>query len=92
MVTINFDGWEKPEDVPFLRSLPRRWRSEDNQISWMSFGMTPLVNNKEELAEWINRYLEDPSLDRDKRKAFREAYCWKFDGKAAERIAEICLK
>ncbi len=91
LITINFDGWEKPKDVPFLRSLPRRWRFEENQISWMSFGMTPLVKNKEELAEWINKYLDDPSLDSDKRKVFKQAYCWKFDGKAAEKIASYVL-
>ena len=91
LITINFDGWEDTQKVPLLRSLPKRWRFEENQISWMSFGMTPLVKNKEELAEWINKYLDDPSLDRDKRKAFKDAYSWKFDGKASERIADICL-
>ncbi|OGI78942.1 hypothetical protein A3F19_02775 [Candidatus Nomurabacteria bacterium RIFCSPHIGHO2_12_FULL_37_29] len=92
LITINFDGWEDPEKVPFLRSLPKRWRFEENQISWMSFGMTPLVKNKEELAKWINKYLSDPSLDSDKRKVFKDTYCWKFDGRASERIANICLK
>ncbi|MDO8471298.1 MAG: CDP-glycerol glycerophosphotransferase family protein [bacterium] len=92
LITINFDGWEAPQSVAFLRSLPRRWRFEENQISWMSFGMTPLVESKEELALWINKYLDNPSLDSDKRKVFKQTYCWKFDGKAAERITEICLK
>ena len=92
LITINFNGWEKPEDVPFLKSLPRRWRLEENQISWMSFGMTPLIRNKEELAEWVNRYLKNPSLDRDKRKLFKNAYCWKFDGKSKERIVDFILK
>lgn len=92
LITINFDGWEDPKNVPFLRSLPKRWRFEENQISWMSFGMTPLVKSKEELALWINKYLDNPSLDSDKRKVFKQAYCWKFDGKAVERITEICLK
>jgi len=92
LITINFDGWEDPQNVAFLRSLPRRWRFEENQISWMSFGMTPLVESKEKLALWINKYLDNPSLDSDKRKVFKQTYCWKFDGKAAERITDICLK
>ena len=92
LITINFDGWEKSEDVPFLRSLPKRWRQEENQISWMSFGSTALANNKEELTLWINRYLENPSIHSRERRNFKEAYCWKFDGKSAERIAEICLR
>lgn len=92
LITINFDGWERPEAVPFLRSLPRRWRREDNQISWMSFGSTALVSDKEELTLWINRYLENPGIHSRERKAFKEAYCWRYDGMASERIAEICLK
>ena len=92
LITINFDGWENQQKVPFLRSLPKRWRLEENQISWMSFDMTPLVKSKEELAEWINKYLGDPSLDRDKRKAFKDTYCWQFDGRAAERISSTILE
>ena len=92
LITINFNGWEKPEEVPFLRSLPRHWRLEENQISWMSFGSTALVNSKEELTFWINKYLEDPSIHSQERKAFKQAYCWKFDGKAGERIADFILK
>lgn len=92
LITINFDGWEKSEDIPFLRSLPRRRRLEENQISWMSFGMTPLVKNKEELAEWINKYLDNPAFDSDKRKIFKQAYCWKYDGRAKERIVNYLLE
>ncbi|MBI4117368.1 MAG: CDP-glycerol glycerophosphotransferase family protein [Parcubacteria group bacterium] len=88
LITINFNGWEK--DVPVLKSL-KRWRLEENQISWMSFGMTPLVENKEELAEWINKYLDNPTLDSDKRKIFKQAYCGNYDGKSAERIASFVL-
>ncbi len=88
LITVNFNGWEK--NVPTLKSL-KRWRLEENQISWMRIGMTPLVNNKEELALWINNYLKDPTLHQDKRKNFKDIYCGKFDGKSAERIASFVL-
>ena len=84
LITINFDGWEK--DVPILKSI-KRWRLEDNQISWMSFGATRMVGNKGQLADAINAYLDNPSLDSDARAAFRRAYCGEYDGRAAERIA-----
>ncbi|OHB17403.1 MAG: hypothetical protein A2734_01570 [Parcubacteria group bacterium RIFCSPHIGHO2_01_FULL_40_30] len=88
LITVNFNGWEK--DVPVLKSL-KRWRLAENQISWMSFGMTPLIENKEELVEWINKYLNNPALDSDKRKIFKQAYCGNYDGRSAERIASFVL-
>lgn len=88
LITINFNGWEKR--VPFLKSL-KRWRMEENQMSWMSFGATRLVANKEELAEWINNYLNNPMLDAVKRKAFKRAYCGAYDGRSAERITSYVL-
>lgn len=89
LITINFDGWLK--NPPILRSLLKRWRLEENQINWLNIGSTRLAGNKEELAKWINTYLENPELDRDKREIFKQRYCWKYDGKSAERIASIVL-
>lgn len=88
LITINFNGWEK--DVPILKSL-KYWRLEENQVSWMKIGMTPLVESKEELALWINKYLYNPALDSDKRKIFKQSYCGDYDGKSAERIASFVL-
>ena len=76
--------------VPVLKSL-KRWRLEENQISWMKIGMTPLVNSKEELALWINNYLKDPDIHKSERKVFKDTYCGKYDGKSAERIADSVL-
>lgn len=89
LITINFDGWFK--NPPILRSLLKRWRLEENQINWMSIGSTRLVADKDELALWINKYLENPELDHDRREEFKQMYCWKYDGKSAERIASIVL-
>lgn len=88
LITVNFNGWEK--DVPILKSL-KRWRLEENQISWMSFEATRLVETKEELARWINTYLDDSSVDSDKREIFKRAYCGEYDGRSSERIASFVL-
>lgn len=89
LITINFDGWER--NPPITRSLLKRWRLEENQTSWLSIGSTRLIANKEELALWINNYLNDPSIDREERALFKNRYCWKYDGASAERIASIVL-
>ncbi len=89
LITINFDGWETK--VPFLRSLVRRWRLEENQVSWLSIGSTALVGSKGELAKWINIYLAHPEIHSDRRKVFKDRYCWKFDGMSASHIASAVL-
>jgi glycosyltransferase involved in cell wall biosynthesis len=50
-----------------------------------------LVYSKEELRDAVNRYLENPSLDREKREKLRQRFCHKLDGKAGERIAQCLL-
>ena len=49
------------------------------------------VKNKDELAEWINKYLNNPQIDRAGRAKIVEDQCWKLDGKSGERIAKYLL-
>ena len=88
IITIGFDGWEKT--VPFVRSVGRCHQEECLEVLFSS-GATRIVTSKDQLTEWINKYLDDPSIDRNERKDFIEEHCWKFDGKAGERIASYIL-
>lgn len=47
--------------------------------------------NSVELINFINRYLRDPSLESAGRKAITNAFCYKSDGKASERLASVIL-
>ena len=47
-----------------------------------------LVNNEDELIEWIGKYLEDPSLDKEGRKRLVERQCEYTDGASAVRMAK----
>lgn len=53
------------------------------------FGMngTRTARSREELYALINRYLEDPTLESEGRRAIAEAFCHKLDGRSAERMA-----
>ncbi len=86
VISIGFDGWE--QNVPFLRSLAR-WQSEECVVYFLSHGASPKVKNEDELAEWINTYLEHPEINREERKQFAEIHMWKLDGKSAERITKL---
>lgn len=54
-------------------------------------GGVKMVENKEQLAEWINKYLDNPRIHSDGRKRIVEEQCWKLDGKAGERTAKFIL-
>lgn len=84
VITVGFDGWEK--HVPFTRSLAR-WQTEECVIHFLSQGASPHVRNIDELSHWINTYLEKPGTHKAERKRLLDLHSWKFDGKAADRIA-----
>jgi len=48
-----------------------------------------VVENKNELVDWINKYFKDPAIDRDKRARLVKEQCGRLDGRACERIVEV---
>lgn len=88
IVAIAFDGWEKK---PYLKSI-KKFLDFDHTKKMLFTRFATFVNNKEELISGINRYLKDPSLDRENRANFLKLQAWKIDGKAGERIADFLLK
>ena len=47
--------------------------------------------SQEEYIDWINKYLENPGIDRSSRKRLVAEQCWKLDGKAGQRIADYII-
>ena len=52
-------------------------------------GGTWNVRSEEEFIEAINTYLKDPSRDHEARRKMAEKLCYRLDGKATERLAEL---
>lgn len=89
VITIGFNGWEKT--VPFLKSVEREHGEEWIKVLFDT-GVTPIVKNPDELALWINRYLENQNEGQGIRKKFVDEHCYKFDGKSHERIASFVIE
>ena len=51
-----------------------------------------LVNNEEELAEWVAKYLENPDIHRANRKQLAKDQCEFMDGKSGERVGKFALR
>ena len=87
VVFIGFDG----EPRPYWKSL-RRFYDFDHQKRLLEIGGVKLAKDKEGLLGYVQDYLDNPELDKNKRKELTEEYSWKLDGKSAERLAGFLVE
>lgn len=86
-IIVSFDGWETK---PYLKSV-KRYHNEDNLRNLIVLGGTKVVESRQDLITWINKYLENPEIDCEGRKKIVTEHLYKIDGKSGERIATIVL-
>jgi len=86
-IMLGFDGYEKR---PFLESV-RRYQREDNMKGFIDTGAVRMANNPEELIYWINRYLDNPNINKEGRERARKEILFGADGRSGERIADAVL-
>jgi hypothetical protein len=55
-------------------------------------GAVRMAHDADELVTHVNAYLDDPSLDRDRRAALLRLECGDVDGKAATRAVDCLLR
>lgn len=87
-IWIGFDGFDKLPETDSLRLIYKLETS--GRI--LATGGIPLATGPEHLIELVKRYLDNPQLDSEKRRALLEQEYYKLDGRAGERIAEEILK
>lgn len=83
-INVNFDV---ANDI--FVAAPHPYYSSTHYRKAAATGGVRLVRSAEELREWIQRYLECPSLDHEGRRRLISAQCWRTDGYAGKRIAEF---
>jgi hypothetical protein len=83
VVNISFDG-ETPAE--WVRSARRYYRFT-HYTNITRHGAVRVAETPGQLVDAINRYLDDPSLDRAGRRRVVEEQCQFLDGRAAERVA-----
>lgn len=87
-ITIAFDGHE---ERPYLESCLRFL--DFTHYRWiLGCGGNRVVENEPELLAAIDRYLDEPSLDREGRRRIVRRVCGAVDGNAGRRAAEFILR
>ncbi|MHB1330561.1 MAG: CDP-glycerol glycerophosphotransferase family protein [Minisyncoccota bacterium] len=87
LISIDFDGYKMK---PYFKSV-RKYHDEDHMRKMLDLGGVSIAENPEQLIQMINRYLEDPSLEKEGRVKIREQQFYKLDGEAGKRIGEFIL-
>ena len=54
--------------------------------------LVPIAWNREQLIDWVNRYLEDPSLYRSERQTIMREWVQFTDGRSGERLGDAILR
>jgi hypothetical protein len=83
VVNISFDG-EQPSE--WVRSARRYYRFT-HYTNVTRHGAVRVAETPEQLVTYIGRYLDEPSLDREGRRAVAAEQCQFFDGRSASRVA-----
>lgn len=83
VVNISFDG---PAPSEFARSARRYYRFT-HYVNITKHNAVRVAEQPEQMVEWVGRYLQDPALDREGRRAVVEEQCQFEDGRAAERVS-----
>lgn len=86
-IMINFDGYEQR---PYHHSV-RKFHEENHMKKLVATGGVRVARNAQELVEWINNYLDNPSLDEENRKKIVDTQLVYTDGKAGERFAQAVI-
>ncbi|MCG2694411.1 CDP-glycerol glycerophosphotransferase family protein, partial [Candidatus Parcubacteria bacterium] len=87
IINITFDGYQT---LPYAQSLKRLYMYE-NYLPIIKSGGVWFTDNKEELLNALNSYLDNHNLLSEGREKLRDYFCYKIDGKSGERVAEAVL-
>ncbi len=87
-VAIGFDGHARR---PFHQSI-RRLEQLAHFRHVLDTGSIVIARSFPELFERIHGYLHHPERDRAQRRALVERLCYRFDGRASERVADAIIR
>jgi CDP-glycerol glycerophosphotransferase (TagB/SpsB family) len=70
----------------------KKFLKYEHYKKFTDFSFCRLATSESELVNYINGYLQNPELDRDKREELVKKYCYKLDGNSSKRVAKVLLE
>jgi len=88
VININFEI--NPNEK--LIKSPTQYYKMEHYKKALDTGGICMVNNEDDLIASVNRYLENPSLDKEGRRVLVKQQCKFTDGKSGERISKFIME
>ncbi len=82
-------GFNATKPIPFGVPLKDYYYQFEHYRPVLEIGASRLANNREELANYVNMYLDDPSVDREQRRKFVEFELDLPVGRSSEKITKV---
>ncbi len=87
VIMIGFDGWEKR---PYINSVNRFLKFNHPRVIYRTGGFR-VARSETEMNLVVKEYLNNPSLDREKRRQMIKEFCVFLDGKSGQRLGKFIL-
>jgi hypothetical protein len=84
-------AWDGVSEKPYEKSC-KRYYDFNHYKKVVETGGIKIAENLDETMALIQRYLDDPTLEAAGRARIRDEQCYKFDGKAGERIGNYLIE
>ena len=84
--------WEEGFQASHAAGLPRRQYDTDHYKQVLRTGAVRLADSPEQLIDEVRRYLADPAHERTERANLVRALCYRSDGRAGARVAEVIVR
>lgn len=92
IICVGFDGKTSVRDINYWESVGRFYDFYTHFEELMSCNGVKLAKNSNDLATYINGYIENPQLESAGRKKIIERLVAPFDGKAGVHLAKLVTK
>lgn len=88
LIAVVFDGYQMR---PYHRSI-KRFEHLEHFKDVFKIGALRMARDFNDLFKFLDDYLHNSELDKEKRELLREKVCYKLDGLASQRILDVILK
>jgi CDP-glycerol glycerophosphotransferase (TagB/SpsB family) len=89
VICVAYDLGLSEKEIGYWYSVKRFYDTYTHFEALIQTGGVKVARSKEELAKYINAYLNDPKLDDNNRNILLHKFASPFDGKSGERLANI---
>jgi CDP-glycerol glycerophosphotransferase (TagB/SpsB family) len=92
VICVAFDGLAKDGEVSYYSSVKRFYDLYTHFEELVKTGGVKIAYSKEQMVDFVKKYEDDSSLDREGRMAIKDRFCYRIDGLSSKRLFEYLVE